>query len=493
MSEPEKKSKPKKTRSPVRYGYSSDIDRTGLLPSGPTLSPKKNLSLSPLQKTRATPVSIYSIPFKLKVVGRHKTLSILLIQPKLKMFEIVLVDVVRENTLGDILVKARQTATDARLSDQTYIGLCNEDSDIEDLATPIFRIIKWEEKSKKKKGISPDRKKSVSGGKEVKRQRQFSEATGSSGVVRREICVDPIDQLSMDNETGFRKKLSAKEKMDRLIDSSDGSASGSSSRKSRSSSHKKHKKKHSHHEEETFDSSGVGRNEIRVDPVDRLSADDGSLKDTGSRKSLSSSHKKRENLSAKEKMDNLVGLADASVISSDSRKSRSSSHKKKKDSSKHKAADRSVSGGSDARKGHSSSHKKRSAKNNDSLDGKSVSSSGSKKSRSSSHKSVDSSGSKKSRSSSHKKREKKLSKENGTEKTECDRDASPPTELSRRGLTYRTDEQKKKDMEKRLFVAMPQGYTGAECRKIRRMLWKNPKLQRWWRQTDQYRRTQEQF
>jgi hypothetical protein len=51
----------------------------------------------------------------------------------------------------------------------------------------------------------------------------------------------------------------------------------------------------------------------------------------------------------------------------------------------------------------------------------------------------------------------------------------------------RVDEDNRREMEARLLVAVPEGSTATECQMIRRMLWQNPKVQRWWRQSDPFR------
>lgn len=66
-------------------------------------------------------------------------LSILLVDIRLKIFEIVVVDhVTNETSVGDVLSKARLNATDSRLSQQTYISLCNA---INELAAPMLPVI----------------------------------------------------------------------------------------------------------------------------------------------------------------------------------------------------------------------------------------------------------------------------------------------------------------------------------------------------------------
>jgi len=65
-------------------------------------------------------------------------LSILLVDCKKKIFEIVAVEhVTSETTVGDVLSKARTQASDPRLSQQTYVSLCNS---VNDLAAPMLPV-----------------------------------------------------------------------------------------------------------------------------------------------------------------------------------------------------------------------------------------------------------------------------------------------------------------------------------------------------------------
>jgi type II secretory pathway component PulJ len=50
----------------------------------------------------------------------------------------------------------------------------------------------------------------------------------------------------------------------------------------------------------------------------------------------------------------------------------------------------------------------------------------------------------------------------------------------------RSEEERQREMEGRLLVAVPEGSTATECQAIRRALWKNPKIQRWWNKTDPF-------
>jgi hypothetical protein len=87
----------------------------------PELKPKRNV-YSPSKSTRA-------------VSG---PLSILLLHPTAKVFEIVQVDYIPDTTtVGDVLSKARANATDCLLSEQKYVSLCNKE---QELAAPMLSV-----------------------------------------------------------------------------------------------------------------------------------------------------------------------------------------------------------------------------------------------------------------------------------------------------------------------------------------------------------------
>lgn len=104
---------------------------TSLLPAKPLLSAKQRSDSS-----SAIPRSI-----TLRNAARSpldRPLSILLLSPIAKIFEIVLVDVCLSNTtIGDTLCKARATATDVHLSEQKYVSLCNRQ---QELAAPMLPV-----------------------------------------------------------------------------------------------------------------------------------------------------------------------------------------------------------------------------------------------------------------------------------------------------------------------------------------------------------------
>jgi hypothetical protein len=95
-----------------------------LLPSKPLLS----------KKERAMTSSVVPRPYP-----HHfdQPLSILLLNPVLKIFEIVLVDFFRDTTIGDALSKARAAASDDALAGQKYVSLCNRKLE---LAAPMLPV-----------------------------------------------------------------------------------------------------------------------------------------------------------------------------------------------------------------------------------------------------------------------------------------------------------------------------------------------------------------
>lgn len=64
---------------------------------------------------------------------------------------------------------------------------------------------------------------------------------------------------------------------------------------------------------------------------------------------------------------------------------------------------------------------------------------------------------------------------------------APRSELKVFASFTMSDKEMKQAMERHLLVAVPESSTAVECQKIRRMLWKNPKLQAWWHATIQLR------
>jgi hypothetical protein len=63
--------------------------------------------------------------------------------------------------------------------------------------------------------------------------------------------------------------------------------------------------------------------------------------------------------------------------------------------------------------------------------------------------------------------------------------SKPRSAFNKRGST--SDESMRREMEHSLIVAVPESSSAAECIKIRRILWKNPKLQVWWQSMQRHR------
>jgi hypothetical protein len=86
--------------------------------------------------------------------SKKDALSILLLDVRLKIFEIVAVEhVTKETTVGDVLSKARVQAMDSRLSQQTYLSLCNA---VHELAAPISPVQSLLEDQENKKNDKDD-------------------------------------------------------------------------------------------------------------------------------------------------------------------------------------------------------------------------------------------------------------------------------------------------------------------------------------------------
>jgi hypothetical protein len=67
----------------------------------------------------------YDMPSTMNVQLTRK-ISILMLEPVLKIFEIVSVICSSKTTLQETIEKAKAAAVDEKLSKQTYIGLCND-------------------------------------------------------------------------------------------------------------------------------------------------------------------------------------------------------------------------------------------------------------------------------------------------------------------------------------------------------------------------------
>lgn len=74
----------------------------------------------------------------------HGTLTVLLVEMQSKIFEVVAVDVQRDTTVGDVLAKARSTASDPALSEQKYVSFCYGLQEFGAPMLPVKVVIDWE-------------------------------------------------------------------------------------------------------------------------------------------------------------------------------------------------------------------------------------------------------------------------------------------------------------------------------------------------------------
>lgn len=111
----------KKAMSKTQQVYSKSF-----LPSKPLLNPE-------------------DIPVSTRQVNtNHGTLSILLVDMRNKIFEVVTCDVNRETTVGDVLAKARSLATDPALSEQKYVSFCYGEQEFGAPMLPVHVVVDWE-------------------------------------------------------------------------------------------------------------------------------------------------------------------------------------------------------------------------------------------------------------------------------------------------------------------------------------------------------------
>ena len=100
----------------------------------------------------------YSIPTTMQVKS-HISISILLIDPRRKTFEIVSVHLIsRGISIGEVLEKARSGAVDKDLSLQTYSGLCNDGDFTSNLDLPILKFLPSQKgpRTKRERFVSDD-------------------------------------------------------------------------------------------------------------------------------------------------------------------------------------------------------------------------------------------------------------------------------------------------------------------------------------------------
>lgn len=114
-------------------------DSQSLLPAMPLLSEREQ------RESSTSP-----IPRSLMYV-RDLALSILLLHPVLRIFEIVVVDVMNDTTVGDVLSKARANAMDESLSAQKYVSLCNRTQELAAPMLPVSLLVPGD-RSKERRG-----------------------------------------------------------------------------------------------------------------------------------------------------------------------------------------------------------------------------------------------------------------------------------------------------------------------------------------------------
>jgi hypothetical protein len=119
-----------------RVRYSLAVGKRGMTEKD-RLNSAALLPTKPLLPSRQQNDSSASIPRGIAPLREQQPLSILLVNPVLKVFEIVLVDYLKDTTVGDVLSKARANATDESLSEQKYISLCNRK---QELAAPMLPV-----------------------------------------------------------------------------------------------------------------------------------------------------------------------------------------------------------------------------------------------------------------------------------------------------------------------------------------------------------------
>ena len=78
-----------------------------------------------------------------KIVNRG-SLAILLADVKSRIFEVVSIDVQQDTSVGDVLCKARTSATDPALSEQKYISFCYGTQEFGAPMLPVNLVIDWE-------------------------------------------------------------------------------------------------------------------------------------------------------------------------------------------------------------------------------------------------------------------------------------------------------------------------------------------------------------
>ena len=100
--------------------------------------PKSQPSANPMSSTLSVP---YTLPLNMRGVVTHRSISILLLKPAQKVFEIVSVDVTRSTLLKDTLQAACVAASNPVLAQQTYISLCSDIKVLSNMTSPMSKLI----------------------------------------------------------------------------------------------------------------------------------------------------------------------------------------------------------------------------------------------------------------------------------------------------------------------------------------------------------------
>jgi hypothetical protein len=83
----------------------------------------------------------YTLPLSMRGIVTHYSISILLIEPVHKVFEIVTVDVTRTMSLKETLANACIAAADPILAEQKYISLCSDVKVLSNMSSPVSKLI----------------------------------------------------------------------------------------------------------------------------------------------------------------------------------------------------------------------------------------------------------------------------------------------------------------------------------------------------------------
>jgi hypothetical protein len=83
----------------------------------------------------------YTRPLNMRGIVIHRSISILLVQPAQKVFEIVSVDVTRSTLLKDTLQAACLAASNPVLARQIYVSLCGDSKVLSNMTSPMSKLM----------------------------------------------------------------------------------------------------------------------------------------------------------------------------------------------------------------------------------------------------------------------------------------------------------------------------------------------------------------